>query len=51
MNLSVGIVGLPNVGPIQNLLLLVVYVHAVEGRLYGTALRFNHSNVKGGLTS
>jgi len=38
MNLSFGIVGLPNVGPEQNLPQAVVYVHALEGRLYGAQL-------------
>jgi len=38
MNLSVGIVGLPNVVPVQALLSRMVYIHASQGRLYGMAL-------------
>jgi len=38
MNLSVGIVGLPNVGPIQSLLAPEGYVLASQERLYGAAL-------------
>lgn len=45
MNLSVGIVGLPNVGPIQSLPSSEVYVLASKGRLYGAALPFSFSHV------
>lgn len=48
MNLGIGIVGLPNVGPIQNLLRLVVYIHAAEGRLYETALSGLFIKFRGG---
>lgn len=40
MNLSIGIVGLPNVGPIQSLPSPEVYILASKGRLYGAALGF-----------
>ncbi len=46
--IGIGIVGLPNVGPIQNLLRLVVYIHAAEGRLYGTALNKSFVKLRGG---
>lgn len=35
MNLSIGLVGPPNAGPEQLLLQFVVYIHAIEERLYG----------------
>jgi len=44
MSLSVGIVGLPNVGPEQNLPQSVLYVHAPEERLYGAQLGFVFKN-------
>lgn len=38
MNLSISIVGLPNVGPKQNLPFPEVYALASKERLYGAAL-------------
>lgn len=38
MNLKVGIIGLPNVGPGTLLSIPVVYVHASWWRKYGAAL-------------
>lgn len=39
MNLSVGIVGLPNAGPSRTLAIPVVYVHASWWRVYGARRR------------
>lgn len=49
MNVSVGIIGLPNVGPIQNLPSPEGYVLASKGRLYGAALALLEILKSGGL--
>lgn len=51
MNISVGIVGLPNVGPIQSLLALEVYILASQERLYGTALLNPNPIIRGGFVA
>jgi hypothetical protein len=51
MNIAVGIVGLPNVGPIQSLLALEVYILASQEHLYGTTLLEMNPVIRGGLVA